>query len=117
MKQYKIVNAYKQMELLADIKDLSEKEQWDLYQLRKTLKSHYEFQGEREQAIREKFNDFADDNGDIHDQHAKDFLNDLSELNNMEIDIKFIKPQIRLVKGISFKTAEELEDFIEFTPG
>ena len=118
MKQLKIIDSYKLMETLADIQDLSQKEQWNIYQLRKTLRPHFDFQVEREDAIRDKYRVFADADGNLEDEKATEFVNELNELNNMEIELKeFTRPKIRMVKGISFLTAENLEDFIEFIPG
>jgi len=118
MKQIKIANAYRQLETFADIQDLSQQEQWSIYQLRKTLRPHFEFQTEREEVIRSKYRKFADEEGVIRDNKADEFVNEMNELNNMEIELEeFTRPQIRMVKGISFLMAEELEDFIEFIPG
>lgn len=116
MKQFKIINAYNLMEEFAKVEDLSQEEQWSIYQLRKTLRSHFEFQKEREEAIRNKYLPKADKNGTLNESDSKEYVKELEDLGNMDIDISFdIKPKIRLVKGISFVTAEQLEDFIEFT--
>lgn len=115
MKQSKIINSYKVMESLADIQDLSEQEQWAIYQLRKMLRSHFEFQLEREEALREKYREFADEAGHLKGEKADEYINSLNDIGNMDIELKeFEKPKIRLVKGITFMTAESLEDFIEF---
>lgn len=116
MKQNKIVDVYKAMESLASIVDLSTQEQWNIYKLRKELRSRYEFQEERENAIREKYREFADENGNLKDEKAQEFIKELEDLNNLEVELDFTKPQIRLVKGINFIMAEQLEDFIEFIP-
>jgi len=115
MKQGKIVQAYKLMEELAPNKELNEQEQWDLYQLRKNLKKHWEFQEEREEALRSKYVEFVDDKGMVTGEIANAFTRELNTLGDMDIELEsFDKPKIRFVKGIPFTTAEALEDFIEF---
>ena len=117
MKQSKIINSYKIMETLANIQDLSQDEQWAIYQLRKMLRSHFEFQIEREEAIREKYVPLADKDGNLSAEDAKEYFKEMEDLGNLEIEMpEVIKPKIRLVKGISFLTAEQLEDFIDFIP-
>ena len=114
MKQSKIIKAYKDMEELASNSHLTDSEQWDLYQLRKTLRPHFEFQREREDIIRSKYADDIDEQGNLHGEKAKQFLKEFEDLGNMEIEVEdFIKPRIRNA-GINFKTMEALEDFIEF---
>jgi len=115
MKQSKIINLYKLMETLASVQDLSSDEQWDIYQLRKTLRPHFDFQLEREEALRDKYVPLADEEGNIPAEEAQKYFKEMEELGNLEIELpEIIKPKIRLVKGISFLTAESLEDFIEF---
>jgi hypothetical protein len=115
MKQFDIIKAYKTLETLADNKNFNGKEQWDLYNLRKELRSHAEFQEEREKALYDKYISFADDKGQISGKPYADYLKDLEELNSMEIELDIDKLSIRFVDGMSFKDAEPLEDFIEFT--
>lgn len=116
MKQSEIIKAYKTMESLASNNELSQDEQWDIYQLRKTLRPHFEFQVEREDAIREKYLPFANEDGALSEEESQKYLKELTDLGNMDINMpEIIKPKIRFVKGISFITAEQLEDFIEFT--
>lgn len=116
MKQIKIIRAYQTIESLANVRDLDPKEQWSLYQLRKQLRSFYEFQEEREDAIREKYQEFADESGTLTGEKADEYLKELADINNMEQELDLEKIQIRLVNGINFMTAEQLEDFIEFIP-
>lgn len=116
MKQYKIIVAYKATELLVDC-DLSEKEQWELYKLRKILRSHYEFQQQREDAVREKYTSFIDENGMINGEKAQEFAKDINAIGDLDVEIEdFVKPKIRITKGITCKIIEPLEDFIEFLP-
>ena len=114
MKQAKIIKAYKDMEELASNTHLSDMEQWDLYQLRKVLRPHYGFQQEREDAIREKYAEYIDEQGNIKGEPAQRFIKEFNDLGDMEVEMEeFTKPRIRNA-GINFKTMEALEDFIEF---
>lgn len=117
MKQFKINNAYKKMEALAENGELSQLEQWKLYKLRKTLKPHVDFFAEQEGVINDKYREFIDEKGMIHGEPALKYATEIGELNNLDVDMdNFQKPEIRFVGGISFKTAEELEEFIDFIP-
>lgn len=117
MTQSKLIKAYKAMESLALVDELTAKEQWEIYNVRKKIRPHYEFQIERENAIREKYAEYADGDGELVGDKAEEFINEINELLNMEVDMESDKkPQIRFVKGINFITAESLEDFIEFVP-
>ena len=115
MKQINIVNAYKSLESLSNIKDYQTKEQWALYKLRKELRPFVEFYDERNQATVKKYQQYADDEGILSGQHYQDYLKDFEELNNHEVDINIEKITLPFVDGITFITAEQLEDFIEFT--
>lgn len=115
MKQRKIMNAYAGLEALAKNTELSEKEQWQLYQLRKILRPHFDFQAEREEAMREKYSDYIGSDGQIAPEKRADWMNDLNELLNMDVDVEIDeKPQIRFVKGVNLMIAEPLEDFVDF---
>lgn len=117
MKQINIVNAYQNIEKLSEIKDLNEQERWALYQLRRRLRAHFEYQKKREDEIRSKYTEFANEEGQLAGEKAQEFLNEINELNNMDIDLGgYAKVNIRLVNDVSFVLAESLEDFIEFTP-
>ena len=115
MTQKKLIKAYQIMESLALVNDLSAKEQWNIYELRKRIRPHFDFQIERENAIREKYSEYADGDGELVGDKADEFVGEINDLLNMEVDFQIEnKPKIRFVKGINFITAESLEDFIEF---
>ena len=117
MKQIEIINAFMNMEQLAENKEFSEMEQWKIYQARKALRSHVEFYNERRNAILAGYQDKANEDGKLIGDDAKQYLKECEELDNLEIDMsEYKKPSIRMVKGISFKIVEQLEDFIEFMP-
>lgn len=115
MKQINIINAYKNLEQLSMIKDYHNKEQWALYKLRKELRSYNEFYQERNQTIIDKYRQYANEEGVISGQPYQDYLKDVEELNNLDVDIKIEKISLPFVDGITFVIAEQLEDFIEFT--
>lgn len=115
MKQINIINAYNLLEELSNIKDLTEQEYWSLYNLRKKLRYHVEFYKEREEAIKSKYLEFVTDDGKLEGDKAREYLSEIEKLNNMESELEPVdKPEIRLVKEISFTKAEQLEDFIKF---
>ncbi len=117
MKQFKILNAYRTLEVLSENELLTETEQWKLYKLRKLLKPHIDFQSEREDAVREKYRDNIKPDGRIEGKPAELFLKDMQAIQNLEVELEeFTRPQVKMVKGITLKTIEPLEDFIEFLP-
>ena len=114
MKQFKIIQAYREMEKLADNANLSDNDQWNLYKLRQFLRPHVEFQEEREKTIKEKYKDHTDENGNLKSEFVKDYVTDITSINEMEVELDdFVKPVIPN-KGINFMLMETLEDFIEF---
>ena len=116
MKQYQIINAYKSLEILSDNEHLTDFDQWKIYKLRKLLRPHIEFQQERESAIQEKYQAFADDKGILKDEKAQEYMKELQELSQLTVDVEpFTKPEIKVSKGMTLKIIEPLEDFIEFT--
>lgn len=118
MKQYKLIRAYKATEELAHNNKLPANILWGIYQLRKTLSPHIEFQREREEDLKKKYAEFADEEGNISGKPSTDYINDLIEIANMEKEIDFPdKIQLTVVDdlGISVEMMEDLEDFIEFS--
>ena len=117
MRQHQIITAYRTLETLSDNEFLTETDQWNLYKLRKLLKPHFDFQAEREESIREKYQDNINSDGTIEGKPAELFLKDMQAIQNLDVELEeFTKPKIKMVKGITFKTIEPLEDFIEFLP-
>ena len=115
MKLFKIINAFKALETLSENVELSKKEQWELYKLRKQLRSHIEFEQEREEAVKEKYRPNANENGELTSTDAVKYLEEIQDLVNMDVEVEdFTKPQIKFAKGISCKITDPLEDFIEF---
>ena len=114
MKQINIINAYKALESLSTIKDYHAKEQWALYSLRKELRSFIDFYEERIKALANKYSEFADEKGMLYDQHYTDYINEKTELDNLEIEQTINKIKLPIVDGITFLTIESLEGFIDF---
>ena len=114
MKQIKIIQAYKATEDLANITGFTIKDQWQIYTLRKALRPHVEFQQERENALATKYASFADDKGVITGQHYIDYMKDMAELNQMDIKFENEPIKLTLAEGVTFKTIEALEGFVEF---
>lgn len=116
MKQSDIIKAYKATETLAEIKNLPTDTFWNIFELRRALKPHVDFQEEREIAINEKYVPFADENGTITGQHYLDYLKDLNELANFEKDISFDKFDFTYTEdmGINIHLVENLAEFINF---
>lgn len=115
MKQIKLIQAYRDLEQLSDVKDFHSKEQWAIYSLRKQLRSHMDFYEERQKAIVDKYSPHTDSEGRLKGQEYLDYVKDIEDLNNLEVDYTSDKITLPFVDGISFKTAEALDDFIEFT--
>lgn len=115
MKQFKIVQAYKSLETLSDVKEYGMKEQWNLYSLRKRLRPHYEFYEEKVSEITDKYRKFANENGLIQGENYQNFQKEIEELNNLDIEEDFSPITLQFVEGISFMTAELLEGFVQFT--
>lgn len=116
MKQIQLVNAYRDLEKLSENENLSDFNQWEIYKLRKLLRPHIDFQNERENAILEKYRPYADAEGNLDSEKSAEYIKEIKSLAQMEIEIEsFVKPEIKIVKGMTCKTMEPLEDFIEFT--
>lgn len=117
MKQIKILQAYMATEQLANNNDIPNDIQWDIYQLRKMLYPHVEFYEDRANAIREKYREFASEDGTLTGDKADKFKNEIKELEDMDKEIdtsnKFI---IRVNKGtgITALIMEALDEFITF---
>ena len=116
MKQINIINAYNALGSLADNKNFSSKDQWLIYKLHKELRSHFEFQQEQEANINNKYLPMADENGQITGEVYQNYVKEMFELKNMEVDMDFEKIDLPFVDGLSFKDIEPLEDFINFKP-
>lgn len=116
MKQYQILNAYKNIEKLSENENLTDLDQWKIYKLRKVLRPHIEFQEEREQTILEKYRPYANKDGMLEGEKMQEYVNEIQNILQLDVDVtSFVKPVIRLVKGITCIQIEQLEDFIEFT--
>ncbi len=116
MKQSDIIRAYNATEQLANC-SITKKEQWAVYQLRYFLRPHVEFQKEQEEVLRNKYMEFASEDGMLSKEKVPEYLNDLNEIGSLEIELgEWKKPKIAFADGITFKITEALENFFEFLP-
>ncbi len=113
--QLKLIEAYKTTEAFADNDKFSTETLWDIFNLRQILKPHIEFQIKREDAIRNKYSEFADENGGLTGEKADAYIKEMNDLNNLEKDIKWKKIDVKLQEGITIRQMESLADFINFT--
>ena len=112
MKQVNVVKGYYDLELLKD-KNFNAKDQWNIYNLRKTLLPHVEFQQEQEQKIAEKYQPKADKDGIIYGEDYISFIREKEDLDNIEIE-NIEKISLPLIDGIDFTIIEKLDNFVEF---
>ena len=118
MKQYELIRAYKATESLSQNNKLSANALWGFYNLRKKLFPHWEFQNEREEAIRNKYIELANEDGSLTGKPYVDYLNELAELANIEKEINVtekITVPLKDDMGITIEMMEALENFVEFT--
>ena len=117
MKQFQLINAYKATDKLSHNDKLSANTLWGIYNLRKQLFPHWEFQVEREKDLQQKYSQYADAEGNITGQSYKEYMEELASLLNLDKDISIEKIQIHLTDdlGITVEMMEALEDFVEFT--
>lgn len=120
MKQIDIINAYSVTETLSDDPSLTIKGKWVLYQVRKELTPHYEFQVQENKRLLEQYNGQYDANTNKINfetaELAQDFQREHNDLDNLEIELNVIKPSLSLkdIPNITVHQIETLEDFIEF---
>lgn len=117
MKQLKIINAYEVLESLSENDKLSYEALWDLFQLKKCLQPHFDFFQERVDALRAKYTPLADEHGQLTGQAMQDYAKEMNELGNMdkEVDFTTLHMSLKDVPGLTLRTLEDLEPFIEFT--
>ena len=117
MKQHKIIEAYNATERLADSTTLPVKTMWELYDLRRKLTPHKEFQADREQALRQKYMPYANSEGVINGTPYIEFMQECGELDNLEIDVADIQRiSLPLTDGLGLTVhdIEALEPFVDF---
>ena len=117
MKQYKLIKAYKATESLSHNDKLSTATLWGIYSLRKKLFPHWEFQTEREEDLKKKYSAYADENGNLTGEHYKEFINELSEVAEMEKEVDTDNPIEFVLEdgiGITVETMEALDPFVRF---
>ena len=113
MKLSTIIQGFRATEELAD-KNFTNEEQWQIYNLRKVLRSHVEFYKERENNINAQYIKFADSNGVLSGEKFIEYQNKKKELDDMETSVDYQPIELPVIDGINFKTMEALENFITF---
>lgn len=121
MKQKDIIKAYKVLEGM-NTNTYPLKLAHDLYMLKKALDPHYQFQVEKEKEIYTKYSPVQTETGlDFGSKEKADaFLLEynklIEEMQDMEVDLDFVKPSIDLSMDIKLSMAdmEALEPFVEF---
>lgn len=117
MKQIKIINAYRTTEELVSNPDIDENMHWQIYKVRKAIRSNVDFYNERVSMLNNKYANVTDENGIIKGEDFIHYQNELEEINNLDVEVEpFDVPVLPLVKGINFKQIEALEDFVNFEP-
>lgn len=120
MKQFKIIAAYKTIE---DIKQRNKEYPLAvahaIFKIKKTLQDQWDFQVEEERKLFEKYSPVSDDGNSIKfasDEDAKAFSSKIAELSDMDVELDYIKPKIRLSEqfDLTLSEMEALDDFIEF---
>lgn len=117
MKQIKIMEAYHATERLADNAFLPMKTLWDIYNLRKKLAPHKEFQDSRERAFIDKYSPFANQDGVVAGSKYVEYQRERDELDNLDIDVSDIQRiEIMVTEnlGLTVRDIEALEPFVDF---
>lgn len=115
VKQSEIIKAYNAASAISESAKLKDIDLWRLFNLRKTLLPHFEFQQEREDAIRQKYVPLADENGMLTGDAYKDFLGNMKEVGELEQEINIMRFKIPTAEGMTVPQMEALDPFVEFT--
>lgn len=115
IKQSEIIKAYNAASAISETVKLKDMDLWRLFNLRKTLLPYFEFQQEREDAIRGKYAPLADENGMITGDTYKAFLDDMKEAGDFEQEIDVVRFKITTAEGMTVPQMEALDPFVEFT--
>ena len=122
MKQPTIIKAYKTIQKYENER-LPMKVSYALHKTRVLLQAQWDFQGERERALIEKYNPkFTEDGMQFKDEDeakrfAEEFQAELKELEDLDVDLgEFTKPRAPLSDDVQISVDDiaALEPFIEF---
>lgn len=117
MKQNNIVKAYNIINTLYT-KSMNVKTSLAFYKVRQALQPQYDFQLEQERNIIKETHPTQKENGNLkfeNDELQKEFMNKLSELSNLDVDLEFDKVFIDDdTLSLSIEEIEVLSPFIEF---
>lgn len=120
MKQKKIINAYKTLSNMYQMR-LPVREAHAIFLLKRQLEDQYYFQLEQEKTLLEEFNGTITRDGDIRFSKREDaeaFHGKISELNDMEIEIDVAPAHLQIERiddiRLTPEDMEHLDGFIEF---
>lgn len=115
--QHKIVQAFKASEKVIDNENLPNDVLWKIYKIRHIMMPSIEFQDVRENAIRNKYAAYLNNKGELAGALYNEYLNELRELGNMEVDVELerrVRIEYKPEYGFTIREIEALEDFIDF---
>lgn len=120
MKQYKIINAYK------IIQDIEKKDKeypltisHAIFKVKRALQDQWDFQIAEEQKIFAKYHPKQLEDGRFQvdsEELGAEWMDKLTQLSNMDVDIDYSKPQIRITDdvGLTVREVDALSDFVDF---
>lgn len=120
MKQYKIITAYNTVEEMRKKKvEYPSTVSHALFKLKKALQDQYEFQSEEEKKILNELKPDVDEPGKFNfhsKENAELFLKKMEELGQLDVDLDYKKPTIKLTDSLpmTIDEIEVLDDFIVF---
>ena len=115
MKLFDIISAYNATNELSEIKELSPSDQWSIQKFRKDAKVQFDFYTEKIDELKTKYMEYADEKVNLNSEKSIEYIKEIEELENIDVDFDTEKKNIKLVKGIGFTTIEKLDKFFEFT--
>lgn len=120
MKQSKINKAYQALRRVSEV-PISVNKAYEIYTLMKELETPFNFEAEREKKLIEKYGCTVKPDGMImfdKKEDASSFQLEISELNDMDVDIKFDPVIIEYgdMSGYAISPSDifSLESFVEF---
>ena len=122
VKQGSVIRAYKVISKLNE-NPLPLKTAHAFFLVKKELVPHFEFQSDKEKEIYDKYSPVPTENGGLDfgsaekaQEFTKEFNKLIDEMQELEVDIDFIKPEVRLEDDIklTIEDVEALEPFVNF---
>lgn len=118
MKQSKIIEAYKATNRIKDLKDIPNDIAYTFYKIRKLLQPQWDFQLERENALKEKYG-FTFEEGKVKFNSQQDAIEcdkEMFDLANMDIELSIEKQTLKITDRplLTVSEMESLEDFLNY---